>query len=184
MYKIFGCLLLSLSMIGCAGSRDVSEINDAGKDSPFKERLSRVTSDNFYTSIHVFFIGFRNHTVLYFGESRDQSSHVVGDIQFQVMPQRSTHDPNKSDTVDSSGNFAAHLNEMALMLACKWIVEGNADGNKLLDIIKKENPRGLFNHPGLESIPFSSLSGDDKTRIEAMASQWSWREDLSKQYGK
>ena len=136
---------------------------------------NEMAQDNFKTALVISRYNYHNNRVIIFCESENTKHIKLGDITLQIIPASQT--TNKYKNVDFNnwiGNSAAHINSFAIMLACKWIEDGNPVGNELLKILKENIPSYKLSSPSIPIISVSELSAGSKM-MKSEARQWDWR---------
>lgn len=136
---------------------------------------NEMASDNFATAVAMFRDGYQAKRIAIFGESEEYSSFVIGTYEFVVIPgSETTSDRTKRSFNPAVGNMAAHINGMAVMLACKWVGDGDARGEQLLEKLRKIIPNFQISAPGIEIVAIKDLQlGSEMMKSEA--NQWGWR---------
>ena len=178
------CALVIFIQSGCG--RQNTDILPISSDSAalWKERSSQLTSDNCSTARQLFFLGYRDGHIIFFGKGSERKTHLINEFKIDIIPEVKTHDQNNGKRIEEVGNVAGHLNQLALLLAYKWIIEGKDEGSKLLDILKAENPTWEVSIVGLDGLKLSDLRSKDitstKERIEMLTWEWRSREDMAK----
>jgi phosphate/sulfate permease len=134
-----------------------------------------MASDNFKTALLLFQDGYSKKSLVILGEREDQNDFTIGDYRFRVYPQRKTISDNSKKSFDSSiGNTAAHMNGMVIMLACRWIKDGDPLGEQLFNELQKHIPNFETSAPGISSTRLKDLKTKPKL-MDSEADQWQWR---------
>jgi hypothetical protein len=134
-----------------------------------------MASDNFRTALALFRDGYHQNRVVIFGEKNSYHDFQIGGVSFRVIPAAKTTDNVSNDGFNNGiGNTACHVNGMAIMLACKWIIDGNPSGEILLKKLKLDIPNFKISAPSIPPIRVADLKVDSPM-VKSEAEQWSWR---------
>lgn len=134
-----------------------------------------MASENFATALALFRDGYQAKRIPIFGESEEYSSFEIDGYEFVVIPASKTTSNRTSGFFNAGlGNMGSHANGMAVMLACKWIDDGDARGEELLGKLKAIFPNFWLSAPNLVTVTIKDLEvGSEMMKSEA--SQWIWR---------
>lgn len=134
-----------------------------------------MASENFATALALFRDGYHAKRIPIFGESEEHSNFVIDGYEFVVIPgSKTTSDRTKDSFNPEVGNMASHANGMAVMLACKWVVDDDARGEQLLEKLREIIPNFHLSAPRIETVAIKNLrSGSDMMKSES--DQWRWR---------
>lgn len=131
--------------------------------------------ENFATALVLFKDGYNSKRIVIFGESAGYLRFEISDYEFVVIPSSNTTSAMAKNSFNPKvGNMASHANEMAVMLACKWLEDGNANGEQLLERLKETIPNFRLSAPNIKTVAIKDLqAGSEMTKLQS--AQWNWR---------